>query len=127
MGKLEDLSEARVSTRGNRPAIAFFRADGGARVPVKPMPELSPRAFGLPKLRIPTPGEGQRPVRLEFIVEVSLPQVGTALSVEGRWVDTFWDDSGYGQWDRLIASVKLDLEWDAVRGAFRRRPGAPKR
>ena len=117
-----------VSTLGDRPAIAFLRAAGEAWVPVKPMPELTPRAFGLPRPRIPPAlGEGQRPVELEFFVEVTLPQVGTALSVEGRWVDTFRDDSGYGQADQLIASAKVELEWDAVKGVFRRRPAAAKR
>jgi hypothetical protein len=84
--------------------------------------------FGLPRPRIPPArDEGQRPVQLEFFVEVTLPQVGTTLSVEGRWVDTFRDDSGYGQADRLVASAKVELEWDAVKGRFRRRPAAAKR
>lgn len=113
-----------VSTRGDRPAVAFFRAQGDSWRAVKPLPELEPRAFGLAPPRAPARHPEGRPFEPEFIVEVTLPQVGTTLVVEGRWVDTYRDDSGYGQTDTLISAAKLELAWDVVAGSFRRKRAA---
>jgi hypothetical protein len=97
---------------------AFFSQVSGAWASVDPLPTLSPGTFKLKEPKPPKarhPGEG---FEAKFFVELTLPREGTMVTAEGRWVNAYRDDSGYGQSDTLLSREVVFLSWNATTGTF---------
>lgn len=105
-----------VSTLGDRPATSFFSPDGQTWSNVDPLPKLTAATFGLKEPR--PPKKDAHAFRAEFFIELTLPREGTTISAEGRWVNTYRDDSGYGQSDTQLSTASLLLDWSATTGTF---------
>lgn len=109
-----------ISRRGDRPRSWFFEQTGAGWRAASPLPALPPDAFGLGTT--PTRkkfGSAQEGLRPEFFVELTLPRVGTTVSAEGRWVNTYRDDSGYGQPpESVLSSASRQLAWNRTTGRF---------
>ncbi len=108
-----------VAERTDRPEAAFFTPQGKTWKPATPLPKLDARTFALTEPKRPAVlVNGQNGFHAEFFVELDLPREGTTVSAEGRWVDTFRDDSGYGQSDTRLTSATLELTWNAATATF---------
>lgn len=107
-----------LSTRGDRPQTAFFSPEGQGWSKVDPLPKLTPATFGLKEPRPPKKNVSRFEYQPEFFLELDLPRDGTTISVEGRWVNTARDDSGYGQSDTQLSSASRLLDWNATTGKF---------
>lgn len=105
-----------ITTRGDRPETAFFSPDGQAWAKVDPLPKLTAATFGLKEPRPPKKDADH--FQAEFFIELTLPREGTTITAEGRWVNTFRDDSGYGQSDTELSRASLTLDWNATTGKF---------
>ncbi|MBM4780888.1 MAG: hypothetical protein GQE15_24590 [Archangiaceae bacterium] len=105
-----------LSTLGDRPQAAFFSPDGQTWSKVDPLPKLSAATFALKEPRPPKKDADH--FQAEFFVELTLPREGTTISAEGRWVNTFRDDSGYGQRDTQLSTASVLLDWNATTGKF---------
>lgn len=105
-----------LSTLGDRPQTSFFSPEGQSWSKVDPLPKLTAATFGLKEPRPPKKDAAQ--FQAEFFVELTLPREGTTISADGRWVNTFRDDSGYGQSDTQLSSASLLLDWNAATGRF---------
>lgn len=105
-----------LSTLGDRPQTSFFSPEGQSWAKIDPLPKLTTATFGLKEPRPPKKdGDHFRP---EFFVELTLPREGTTISAEGRWLNTFRDDSGYGQRDTQLSTASLLLDWNATTAKF---------
>lgn len=105
-----------VALRGDRPEASFYSLTPTGWARSTPLPPLGPKDF---KLDEPAPPKGEYPqFAAKFFVELTLPRIGTTVSAEGRWVNAYRDDSGYGQSDHLLSAKSLELSWDATRARF---------
>lgn len=105
-----------VSTHGDRPEAKFFTRTAEAWTIAEPLPRLNPAAFALEEPHAPKPQTAG--FRAEFFVEFELPREGTTITANGRWVNTFRDDSGYGQSDTELSHAARDLAWNAATAKF---------
>lgn len=115
------VSKARIvvgiAEDGDRPKAAFFASTNGAWTPVDPLPSLSPATFKLKEPKAPKSLQGVG-FEAKFFVELTMPREGTLVTAEGRWVNAYRDDSGYGQSDTLLSREVVYLSWSATTGTF---------
>jgi hypothetical protein len=105
-----------VAVHGDRPEAKFFSKTAEAWTAAEPLPKLTPAVFALKEPHAPKPQTAG--FRAEFFVELELPREGTTITATGRWVNTFRDDSGYGQSDTELSHAALDLAWNAATSTF---------
>lgn len=113
-----------ISSISDRPEAWFFMKTDSKWQPAQPLPPLTPAAFALKEPKAPQKGptadDSSNGFNAKFFVELSLPQHGTTVMAEGRWVNTYRDDSGYGQSDTQLSSATLSLTWNAAAAKFER-------
>ena len=105
-----------AAVRGDRPKAWFFTRTDAGWSPVEPLPKLTAAVFGLAEPS--APGKERDHFQAEFLVELALPREGTTVTAYGRWVNTFRDDSGYGQSDTELSNASVELKWNAAASKF---------